>query len=69
MVYARAEGKPTPARGIVCTEGAADSVAGRMSVWSKEVDAVYVRMLDDLTLEGLWHWREVAVGMHDTKLA
>jgi hypothetical protein len=57
-----------PRRGIVRTEGAADMVVGRRSVWSKKVDSVYMRMLDDLTLEGLWHWREVAAAMHNAEL-
>lgn len=56
-------------RGIVRTEDASDRVVGRRTVWSKKVAAVHARMLDPVTLEGLWNWREVALALRDADLA
>ena len=56
-------------RGIVRVEDASEQVVRRKTVWSKKVAAVHARILDPVTLEGLWNWREIALAMRDVDLA
>jgi len=50
-------------KAIIRVEDAPERVVGTRSVWTRMVADAHARLLDGMTLEGLWHWRGVALAL------